>query len=167
MTLATAAPDGEPSARTVLLRGADERGLVFYTNYASRKGRELDANPRAALVFHWPELVWQVLVTGDVVRVSDEESDAYFAGRDRESRIGAWASAQGAPLRDREELEAKVRDVGERFRGDDVPRPGFWGGFRLVPRTVEFWQGGEHRLHDRFVYARDDDGGWEITRLSP
>jgi pyridoxamine 5'-phosphate oxidase len=166
MTLATATPDGAPWARTVLLRGFDDRGFAFYTNYESRKGRELAANPRASLLFHWPELGRQVLVGGDVARVPAEESDAYFAGRPRESRLGAWASAQGRPLRDREQLEAQLREVEERFPGEDVPRPEFWGGFRLVPRSIEFWQSGEFRLHDRFVYVRDGDG-WTITRLSP
>jgi pyridoxamine 5'-phosphate oxidase len=167
MTLATASADGEPWARTVLLRGVDERGFAFFTNYGSRKGRELDANPRASLVFHWPELGRQVLIGGTVARVSAEESDAYFAGRPRESQIGAWASAQGEPLRDRGQLEDQLREVAERFGGDDVPRPEFWGGFRLAPRSIEFWASGEARLHDRFVYVRSEEGGWTITRLSP
>ena len=167
MTLATASPDGEPWARTVLLRGADERGFVFFTNYESRKGRELATNPRASLVFHWPELGRQVLIGGEVSRVSAEESDAYFASRPRDSRLGAWASAQGTPLRDREQLLSQLEEVAARFPDEDVPRPEFWGGFRLAPRSIEFWDSGEHRLHDRFVYVRDDAGGWDITRLSP
>jgi len=167
MILATASPEGRPSARTVLLNGLDERGFQFFTNYMSRKGRELDANPHGGLVFHWRELQRQVCVTGPVRRLSAQESDDYFASRPRESRIGAWASRQGAALAGREALVARVAEAVARFGGGDVPRPDFWGGFLLAPEAIEFWQAGDFRLHDRFVYARADDGGWSVTRLSP
>ncbi|WP_240432454.1 pyridoxamine 5'-phosphate oxidase [Rubrobacter indicoceani] len=167
MTLATATPDGTPSARVVLLRGYDRRGFVFYTNYQGRKGLELEENPKAALVFYWGELERQVRVEGGVERVSGDESDAYFASRPRGSRIGAWASEQSRDLKRREALEAKVAEVEERFP-DEVSRPPFWGGYRLVPRRVEFWQGRESRLHDRLVYEADrGKSGWGISRLQP
>lgn len=166
VTLATATPDGAPSARMVLLRGADERGFTFFTNYEGRKGRELDANPRAALVFYWPRLDRQVRVEGRVERASAAESDAYFASRSRSSQIGAWASDQSAPIAKRAALEARVAECEQRFAGRDVPRPPHWGGFRVVPARVEFWQEGEGRLHDRFVFDRDG-GAWRVARLSP
>ncbi|MGI8649904.1 MAG: pyridoxamine 5'-phosphate oxidase [Rubrobacter sp.] len=169
MTLATAMPDGTPSARVVLLRGYDERGFVFYSNYEGRKGLELEENPKAALVFYWGDLERQVRVEGEVERVSDDESDAYFASRPRGSRIGAWASEQSRDLKRRETLEARVAEVEERFP-DEVPRPPFWGGYRVVPLWVEFWQGRESRLHDRLVYRRSSSGkgtGWSISRLQP
>ena len=169
MALATTGADGQPSVRYVLLRDADERGFVFYTNHGSRKGRQLDENPRAAIVFLWKEIDRQVSVTGGVRRVEDDESDAYFATRPREAQIGAWASPQSSVLSDRRELEERVGDVSARFRDAPIPRPPHWGGYRLTPDAVEFWQGRPFRLHDRFQYARDADErtGWRVERLSP
>ncbi len=166
MTLATATPDGRPSARVVLLKGFDERGFVFYTNYWGRKSRELEANPRAALVFYWGELERQVRVEGRVLRVSDGESDAYFAGRPRGSQLGALASEQSRPVRDRGALERRLRELEGEYEGREVPRPAFWGGYRIEPETMEFWQGRENRLHDRLRYRRSE-GGWKIERLQP
>jgi pyridoxamine 5'-phosphate oxidase len=169
MALATTGADGRPSVRHVLLREADQRGFVFYTNHGSRKGRQLGENPRAALVFLWKPLDRQVSVTGDARRVDDAESDAYFATRPREAQIGAWASAQSSVLRDRHELEERVEEVSARFADAPIPRPPHWGGYRLSPDTVEFWQGRPFRLHDRFLYTRDADEptGWRVERLSP
>ena len=167
MTLATASPEGRPSARIVLLRGCDARGFAFFTNHDSRKGRELDANPRAALVFYWRELERQVRVEGAVVRVSDDESDAYFRSRPFGSRIGAWASAQSHVLPSREALEAEFRTIEAKYSSGDVPRPVNWGGFRVVPETIEFWQGRPSRLHDRLRYRKNAEGDWTIERLSP
>jgi pyridoxamine 5'-phosphate oxidase len=166
MTLATVAADGRPSARVVLLKGVDDRGFQFFTNYESRKGGELTANPHAALVFLWIPLERQVRVTGDVVRLSAEESDAYFASRPRGSQVGAWASEQSRPLPRREELEERWRGLEEQYGHGPVPRPAHWGGFLVVPREIEFWQGRENRLHDRFVYTRAA-GGWQCQRLQP
>jgi pyridoxamine 5'-phosphate oxidase len=166
VALATADADAVPSVRHVLLRSADERGFVFFTNHESRKGRELRANPRAALVALWRELDRQVSVAGRVERIADAESDAYFATRPRGARIGAWASPQSAVLEDRAELERKVEEVEGRFGEADVPRPPFWGGYRLVPASFEFWQGRAHRLHDRFRYERGPTG-WRLDRLAP
>src|SRR5579862_6752856 len=166
MVVATTGADGAPSARTVLLRGVDGRGFVFYTNRESRKGRDLAANPRAALVFVWLAVRRQVLVAGDVEHVSDAESDAYFATRPRGSQLAAWASPQSAPIDSRAVLEAAVAEAAARFEGADVPRPPFWGGYRVVPTAVEFWQGRADRLHDRFRFERTPDG-WEATRLGP
>ena len=166
MTLATVGADGQPAARIVLLKGADERGFVFYTNYESRKGRELAAHPRAALVFWWQELERQVRVEGAVEKVTSEESDAYFASRPRPSRLGAWASDQSRPLPDRETLEQELAEVSERYPEGDVPRPTHWGGYRVVPTLVEFWQGRASRLHDRIEYARTPEG-WATQRLAP
>ena len=166
MSLATADASGRPSARHVLLRGLDERGLVFFTNYGSRKGRELSANPRAAAVFLWRELDRQVSVTGSVERTTREESEAYFRSRPREARIGAWASRQSEVIASRRDLDERYDDADRRHTGDEVPLPPFWGGFRLVPDAFEFWQGRLHRLHDRFRYAPQGDG-WRIDRLSP
>jgi len=166
VTLATATPDGRPSARMVLLRGVDDRGFMFYTNYTSRKGRELDANPHAALCFHWPTLDEQIRVEGRVERVTDQESDAYFGSRPRGSQLGAWASAQSRPLARREQLEEEYRAVEARFADGTVPRPPFWGGFRLIPERIEFWYGRPDRLHDRLVYT-PDGVGWKIERLYP
>ncbi|HVM65149.1 MAG TPA: pyridoxamine 5'-phosphate oxidase [Acidimicrobiales bacterium] len=166
MVLATAAPDGAPSARTVLLRGVDARGLVFYTNRESRKGRELGANPRAALVFVWLAARRQVLVTGTVEEVSEAESDAYFASRPRGSQLAAWASPQSAPVPSRADLDAAAADMAARFAGREVPRPSFWGGYRVVPDAMEFWQGRADRLHDRFRFDRRE-GGWDVERLGP
>lgn len=167
MTLATVAADGRPSARVVLLKGVDDRGFQFFTNYESRKGGELTANPHAALVFLWIPLERQVRVTGDVVRLSAEESDAYFASRPRGSQVGAWASEQSRPLPRREELEERWRGLEEQYGHGPVPRPAHWGGFLVVPREIEFWQGRENRLHDRFVYTRAAGGGWQRQRLQP
>ena len=165
MTLATAGSDGAPSARVVLLRGLDERGLTWYTNRGSLKGRDLAANPRAALVFHWEVLHRQVRASGPVTVIPDEESAAYFADRPRRSRLSAWASPQGQTLTDRAELEAAAERVAQRYP-DDVPLPPFWGGYRLRPEMFEFWQGRRDRMHDRFRYLRTADG-WSIDRLAP
>src|SRR3712207_175854 len=166
MTLATATSDGRPSARVVLLKGFDQRGFVFYTNYDGRKSRELEANPRAALVFYWGELERQVRVEGRVSRVPDIESDAYFAGRPRGSQLGAWASQQSRPVRDRGALESRLRELEDEYEGREVPRPAFWGGYRVEPETMEFWQGRENRLHDRLRYRLTEEG-WGIERLQP
>jgi pyridoxamine 5'-phosphate oxidase len=169
VALATADAEARPSVRHVLLRAADERGFVFYTNHESRKGRQLAENPHAALVVLWRELDRQVSVTGDVDRVADDEADAYFSTRPREAQIGAWASPQSAVLADRDELERRVAAEEERFRGAAVTRPPHWGGYRLAPDTVEFWQGRPFRLHDRFRYRRDPSSstGWRVERLAP
>ena len=164
--LATAAADGRPSVRFVLVKGIDERGVRFYTNYGSRKGRELEANPAAALAMWWPSLQRQLRVEGPVERLSAEESDAYFASRSRGSRLGAWASRQGSVIEDREQLEARVAELGARF-GEEVPRPQWWGGYLLRPDAVEFWEGRPNRLHDRTHHVREPGGGWRAERLSP
>jgi pyridoxamine 5'-phosphate oxidase len=166
VTLATVDEQGGPSARVVLLKGFDARGFVFYTNRESRKGRELQANPRAALCAYWPHLGEQVRVEGAVELVSDAESDAYFASRPRESQLGAWASQQSAPLDSRELLLAAVHELDVRYRGREVPRPPHWGGYRLCPTRIEFWTSGEFRLHDRIVYIREGNG-WRTERLYP
>jgi pyridoxamine 5'-phosphate oxidase len=167
MTLATATPDGRPSARAVLLKGIDAHGFAFFTNYESRKSRELDANPHAALVLLWIALQRQVRVTGDVERLSDEESDAYFATRPRGSQLGAWASAQSRPLPDRAELEREWEALDARYAAGAVPRPPQWGGYRVVPQQIELWQGRANRLHDRFLFTRATGGGWTHARLAP
>ena len=166
MTLATVDQDGRPSARIVLLRGLDERGAVFFTNYASRKGRALDAHRNAALVLHWDELERQVRIEGRVSRVSGEESDAYWSTRARESRIGAWASRQSEILEDKAALEAEIKRYTREFEGGEVPRPEHWGGYRVSLDQVEFWEGQPARIHDRLVCQRVDDR-WETCRLSP
>jgi pyridoxamine 5'-phosphate oxidase len=166
MCVATCTEDGRPSARMMLLKGADEQGFVFYTNFGSRKGGELAMNPRAALVLHWPVLERQVRVEGSVEKMTTEESAAYFATRGRGSRIGAWASKQSEPLEQRDTLQQHVKEYEEKFRGKDVDLPPFWGGFRLQPDRIEFWQGRADRLHDRLSYDREGDG-WTITRLYP
>lgn len=166
MTLATATRDGHPSARMVLLKGFDARGFVFYTNYESRKGGELEQNPQAALVFFWVELERQVRVEGRVERAAPEESDAYFASRPLGSQIGAWASAQSRVIAGREPLERRTAELEDEYAGREVPRPSQWGGYRVVPHVIEFWQGRPSRLHDRLRY-RQKDGGWIVERLSP
>jgi pyridoxamine 5'-phosphate oxidase len=166
MALATATSSARPSARIVLLHGFDERGFVFYTNYDGRKGDELEANPYAALCWYWPWLDEQVRAEGHVTQLSSEESDAYFATRPRGKQVGAWASMQSRPLASREVLMERCAEVEARFAGQPVPRPPFWGGYRLSPDRIEFWKAGEFRLHDRWAYTRDREG-WRIERLYP
>ena len=166
MTLATADKDGKPSTRTVLLKSVDERGFIFFTNYDSRKGRELAENAHAALTFFWSELERQVCVAGTVTKLPAAESAAYFKSRPRGSRIGAWASNQSEPVPDREFLEAKWRELEQKFPGE-VPLPPNWGGFVLKPERIEFWQGRPSRLHDRFCYFRQAGGAWKLERLAP
>jgi pyridoxamine 5'-phosphate oxidase len=169
IALGTADASGAPAVRHVLLRGYDDRGFVFHTNRESRKARHLAVNARAAFAVFWRELDRQVSVTGAAAPVSEAESDAYFASRPREARLGAWASPQSSVIGTREELMARFIDIDRRYPGEDVPRPPFWGGFRITPDTVEFWQGRRFRLHDRFRYSRDAAGeaGWRIERLAP
>lgn len=166
-TLATATLDGIPSARIVLLRAAEDSGFSFFTNYDSRKGRELDSNPRAALVFHWHELERQVRIEGSVEKVSVEESDAYFQSRPHGSKLGAWASPQSIVISGREELEKRFHEVEQRYPDGEIPRPPHWGGYRVIPNNLEFWQGRPSRLHDRILYRKREAGGWVIERLSP
>jgi len=166
MALATASADGVPSVRFVLLKGIDARGVEFFTNYESRKGSELIANPRAALVVLWKPLHRQVRLEGPVEVLAPEESDAYFATRSRGSQLGAWASRQSEEIPDREWLEARLREADEQYPGE-VPRPPFWGGFRLLPSVIEFWEGRPNRLHDREAFTRVADGAWVSRRLSP
>ncbi len=166
MALATATADGRPSVRQVLLKAFDERGFVFYTNYDSRKGEEIAENPRAALAVHWPILQRQVRINGGVEKTTEEESYAYFSSRPRGSQVGAWASDQSSVLGEREELERSFREAQERFTGGDIPLPPFWGGYRVIPETFEFWQGRANRLHDRLRFTRTD-GEWTIDRLYP
>lgn len=167
MALATATADAAPSVRMVLLKDMDDRGLVFYSHYTSRKGRELEENPQAALLFHWSPLGRQVRVEGRVERVSGETSDAYFATRPRGAQLGAHASNQSGPLGSREELEERLAEVEAEIGGGAVPRPATWGGFLLAPAAWEFWQHRDSRLHDRFRYERDESGAWRIERLFP
>ncbi|MFM8617349.1 MAG: pyridoxamine 5'-phosphate oxidase [Opitutaceae bacterium] len=167
MTLATAGADGFPAARTVLLKHFDERGFVFFTNLESEKARQLGENPRAALLFPWLALERQVILRGGVERLSTAETLRYFVTRPRDSRIAAWASRQSAPLSSRQVLEMEWQALKRKFAAGEVPLPDFWGGYRVLPATVEFWQGGHDRLHDRLVYARRPDGGWSIGRLAP
>jgi pyridoxamine 5'-phosphate oxidase len=167
MTLATADKEGRPSARTVLLKGVDDRGFIFYTNYDSRKGRELTENPRASLVFYWSELERQVCISGNILKLSAEESEAYFKSRPRGSRVSAWASRQSTVLHDRAELETQFKEIEDRFASKDIPKPPFCGGFVLQPTRIEFWQGQPSRMHDRFSYTRGADGQWKMERLSP
>lgn len=166
MTLATADAEGRPSARIVLLKDADANGFTFYTNHQSRKGRELAERAQAALLFFWPELERQVRIEGTVEVVTSAAADAYWRSRPRLSRVGAWASPQSAPLPDRAALEARFDEAQARFPGDDIARPPHWGGYRVVPARLEFWQGRPSRLHDRIVYTRQGDG-WQIGRLAP
>jgi pyridoxamine 5'-phosphate oxidase len=167
MTLATADKQGRPSARVVLLKGVDQRGFIFYTNYDSRKGQELAQNQQAALVFYWPEQERQVCVAGEVSKLLPAESDAYFQSRPRGSRIAAWASKQSAVVRDRAVLEELWQKLEAQYAGHEVPRPPFWGGYLLSPSRMEFWQGRPNRLHYRFRYTRKPDKTWLIERLSP
>jgi len=164
--LATADAEGRPAVRHVLIKAVDERGLTFFTNHESRKGRHLAENPNAALVLYWRELDRQVSVTGTASRLGDAESLAYFRTRPREARLGAWASWQSRPVGSRRELDTAFAEVSERFPGEDVPLPPHWGGYRLEPQTIEFWQGREHRLHDRFRFTREG-GAWRVERLWP
>jgi len=166
MTLATADASGRPAARIVLLKAVDARGLTFYTNFASRKGREMAAVPLAALLFFWPELERQIRIEGAIEKVDEATAEAYFASRPRSSRVGAWASPQSAPLPDRAALEARFRAAAARYPGEVVPKPPHWGGYRLVPDAFEFWQGRSSRLHDRLVYQREG-ALWRIGRLAP
>jgi pyridoxamine 5'-phosphate oxidase len=167
MALATATLDGSPSVRMVLLRGVDARGFTFFTNYDSRKARELEANPHAAVVFFWHELERQVRAEGRIERTSSAESDDYFRTRPKGARLGAWASPQSAVIAGREVLDAEFRGLESRYPDDTVPRPANWGGYRLVPQSIEFWQGRPNRLHDRLRYTRREQGGWLIERLAP
>jgi len=166
MTLSTATPDGRVTARIVLLKGCDERGFVFFTNYESRKSREMMSNPRVALTFYWHSLHRQVRIEGVVEKVSAEESEEYFQTRPRDSQIGAWASPQSEEIAGREELEQKVAEAEARFKNQPINCPPFWGGFRVKPERIEFWQGRESRLHDRILYTLRD-GQWQISRLAP
>lgn len=166
-TLATVSADGDPSARMVLARDLDARGVGFYTNLESRKGRDLAAVPRAAGVFHWAPLHRQARLAGAVQEIAPVECEAYFTSRSRASRISAWASAQGQPIADREALDARWADADRRFPGDEVPLPPFWGGYLLVPAVVEFWESRPDRLHDRVEYQRQGDGSWTRRRLQP
>jgi pyridoxamine 5'-phosphate oxidase len=167
MTLATTDQQGRPSARVVLLKGADERGFIFYTNYESRKAQELAGNPHAALVFYWSDQERQVSIAGEVSKLPPAESDAYFQTRPRGSRLAAWASQQSGVIRDRAVLEEKWEQLESQYAAKEVPRPAFWGGYLLRPTRVEFWQGRANRLHDRFCYTRQPDQTWLIERLSP
>jgi pyridoxamine 5'-phosphate oxidase len=165
--LATSTPDGRPSARMVLVKTADANGFVFYTNYTSRKAEELDANPHAALAFHWASMAVQVRVEGSVERATEAESDAYFASRARQSQLGAWASLQSQPMSGRRDLIGRYLQEKARRIGRTVPRPPHWGGYRLAPERIEFWVGKLGRLHDRYLYTLDDDGRWQRQMLYP
>ncbi len=167
MTLATATPGGEPSARIVLLKGFDEAGFVFFSNYESAKGRVLAANPRAGLLMFWAALERQVRITGNVTKTSAEESESYFQSRPFESQIGAWASAQSRTVADRAALESRYADLAAKYAGGPVPWPPFWGGYRVAPESIEFWQGRTSRLHDRLLYTRQANGSWARSRLAP
>ncbi|MEE8350306.1 MAG: pyridoxamine 5'-phosphate oxidase [Acidobacteriota bacterium] len=166
-SLSTAGADGRPSARVVLLKGFDEKGFVFYTNYESRKGRDLAENPYAALVFHWRQLTRQISIIGRVAKVSLEESAAYFKGRPRGSQIGAHASRQSQVISCRDILEKRIVELTAEYEGEEIPLPSFWGGYCLRPESLEFWQGRSDRLHDRLLYTRQSDGKWQLERLSP
>jgi pyridoxamine 5'-phosphate oxidase len=168
ISLATATPDGKPSVRVVLLKGCDQRGFVFFTNYESSKGRELAANPRASFVVYWMQLERQIRVTGQVERTSREESEIYFNDRPRGSQLGAWVSRQSEVIDARRILDARLAEMTERFAGSEkIELPPHWGGYRIVPETMEFWQGRANRLHDRFRYTRQEDASWLIERLAP
>lgn len=167
MSLATATPDGKPAVRIVLLKAVDERGFCFFTNYDSEKGRHLEANPNAALVFYWVQLERQVRINGPVERTSREDSAAYFHSRPVGSRLGAWVSKQSEVIDGRAVLDARMEAMRERFHNAEIPLPPHWGGYRLKPERIEFWQGRPNRLHDRFLYSRRADGTWQIDRLAP
>lgn len=167
MTLATATPDGKPSARIVLLKGLDEKGFTFYTNYHSDKGQMLAANPYAALTFFWPELERQIRIEGKAEKVSHEESDEYFTNRPKGSQIGAWVSEQSHIIKSREELDKRLEELTAHYENEPVIRPPHWGGYRLLPSSVEFWQGRPSRLHDRLKYTKGNEGFWKLDRLSP
>jgi len=167
MVLATVDKNGIPSTRTVLLKGVDDRGFIFFTNYDSRKGHELEENPNAALTFYWPELERQVCVAGEVTKVPREESEKYFKSRPKGSRLSAWASQQSVVVEDRKTLEKRWQEIAAKFSGDDVPIPPNWGGYVLSPSRIEFWQGRASRLHDRFRYTRQAGGRWLMERLAP
>lgn len=167
LTLATSV-EGQPSARIVLLKGFDEKGFVFYTNYESRKGQELATNPQAAMVFFWPQVERQIRIEGIVRKIDPAESDTYFESRDKGSRMGAWASPQSQVIRNREVLEERVKAVEAQYADqEEVPRPEHWGGYRLEPSCIEFWQGRQSRLHDRLLYVRQSSGAWTVDRLAP
>ena len=167
MSLATATPDGRPSVRIVLLKGFDDRGFAFFTNYDSAKGKDLEANPHAALAFFWPKLERQVRINGPVERTSREDSAAYFHSRPPGARLGAWASKQSEVIDSRQILDARLEQMSERFEDGEITLPPHWGGYRLKPDQIEFWQGRPNRLHDRFRYSRQADGTWQIDRLAP
>ena len=167
MTLATATREGRPSARTVLLKGLNGRGFVFYSNYESRKGRELEANPHVTLVFPWIAIERQVLIEGMATKVAREESEAYFHSRPRASQLGAWVAQQSAVIAGRAVLEDTMKALEKKYAGQEVPLPANWGGWRVAPETVEFWQGRRSRLHDRLRFRREKDGGWSVERLAP
>ncbi len=167
MTLATATREGRPSARTVLLKGLDGRGFVFYSNYESRKGRELEANPHVTMVFPWVAIERQVLIEGTATKVAREESEAYFHSRPRASQLGAWVAQQSAVIAGRAVLEDTMKALEKKYAGQEVPLPANWGGWRVAPETVEFWQGRRSRLHDRLRFRREKDGGWSVERLAP
>ena len=167
MSLATCTADGKPSCRIILLKHYDERGFVFYTNHNGRKSQEIYENPNAALCFYWMPIGKQIRIEGAVEKVSDEEADAYFASRRRGSQIGAWASHQSEPLASREELEQRIADVEAKYEAQDVPRPPHWHGWRLAPNRIEFWNEGDFRIHDLWVYTKNDSGGWGKTLLNP
>ena len=166
MSVSSCTPEGRPSSRMVLLKEVDDQGFVFFTNYGSHKSKELEANPYAALLFHWNMLQRQVRIEGRVERITTEESNAYFQTRGRGSRIGAWASHQSEILEDRDTLVQRVKYYEDKFKGKEVPLPEFWGGYRVIPERIEFWQGKADRLHDRFIYNAVPDG-WKVTRLNP
>lgn len=167
MVVATATPDGAPSLRTVLLKGVDPRGFVFYTNKTSRKGSELAANPRVSLLFYWKSLHRQIRIEGRVEDVSDADADAYYASRARVSRLGAWASTQSRPLPDRSVLEQRLAEMEAKYPGEEIPRPPYWSGYRVLPALFEFWQDMPFRLHDRTIYERGGDGAWAQNKLFP
>lgn len=167
MSLATVSPDGQPSQRTVLLKYFDAQGLVFFTNYESRKAREIVGNPKVSLLFYWPELERQVHITGSAERISAGESLKYFMSRPRGSQIGAWVSNQSSVIGSRQLLMAKFEELKSKFQNNEVPLPSFWGGYRVAPNSFEFWQGRPNRLHDRFLYSRQAGGGWGLERLAP